>query len=42
MISIKRRLNREIGRIKKILPENGYPKNVINAQIGKKITQFPR
>ena len=40
MICIKRRLNGEIGRIKKILPENGYPKNVINAQIAKKITQF--
>ena len=40
MICIKRRLNGEIGRIKKILPENGYPENVINAQIAKKITQF--
>ena len=35
MIGIKRRLNGEIERIKKILLDNGYPKNVINAQIEK-------
>ena len=40
MICIKRRLNREIERIKKILLDNGYPKNVINAKISKKIAQF--
>ena len=40
MICIKRRLNGEIEQIKKILLENGYPKNVINAQIAKKIAQF--
>ena len=40
MICIKRRLNGEIGRIKKIVLNNGYPKNVINAQIAKKIAQF--
>ena len=35
-------LNRtEIERIKKILLDNGYPKNVINTQITKKIAQFP-
>ena len=40
MICIKRRLNGEIQRIKKILLDNGYPKNVINAHITKKIAQF--
>ena len=40
MICTKRRLNGEIVRIKKILLYNGYPKNFINAQIAKKITQF--
>ena len=40
MIYIKRRLNGEIERIKKILLGNGYPKNVINIQITKKIAQF--
>ena len=40
MICTKRRLNREIERIKKILLDNGYPKNVINTQITKKIAQF--
>ena len=40
MICTKRRLNGEIERIKKILLDNGYPKNIINAQIAKKITQF--
>ena len=40
MICTKRRLNGEIERIKKILPENGYPKNVISAQIAMKISQF--
>ena len=39
MICTKRRLNREIERIKKILLDNGYPKNVIHAQITKKIAQ---
>ena len=40
MICIKRRLNRKIERIKKIVLDNGYPKNVINAQIAKKTAQF--
>ena len=40
IICTKRRLNGEIERIKKILLDNGYPKNVINAQIAKKIAQF--
>ena len=40
IICTKRRLNEEIERIKKILLYNGYPKNVVNAQIAKKITQF--
>ena len=40
MICTKRRLNGKIERIKKILPDNGYPKNVFNAQIAKKIAQF--
>ena len=40
MICTKRRLIEEIERIKKILPYNGYPKNVINALIAKKIAQF--
>ena len=40
MICTKRRLNREIKRIKKILLDNGFPKDVINVQIGKKIAQF--
>ena len=40
MIYTKRRLNGEIERIKKILLGNDYPKNVINAQITKKIAQF--
>ena len=40
MICTKRRLNGEIERIKKILLDNGYPKNVIYAQIAKKIAQF--
>ena len=35
MICTKRRLSEEIERIKKILLDNGYPKNVINAQIAK-------
>ena len=34
------RLNGEIEWIKKILLDNGYPKNIINAQIAKKIAQF--
>ena len=40
MISTKRRLNGEIERIKKILLNNDYSKNVINAQITKKSAQF--
>ena len=40
MICTRRRLNGEIERIKKILLENGYPINVINAQIAKNIDQF--
>ena len=40
MICTKRRLNGEIERIKKILLDNGYPKNVVNAQIAEKIAQF--
>ena len=40
MIYTKRRLNGEMKRIKKILPNNGYRKNVINVQIAKKIAQF--
>ena len=40
MIRTKRRLNEETNRIKKILLNNGYSKNVINAEIAKKIAQF--
>ena len=40
MICTKRRLNEEIERIKKILLDNGYPKNIINTQIPKKIAKF--
>ena len=40
MICTKRRFNGETERIKKILLDNGYPKNVINAKIAKKIAQF--
>ena len=40
MICTKRRHNGEIEQIKKILLDNGYTKNVINAQTAKKITQF--
>ena len=40
MVSIKDRLNGEIEQIKKILLDNGYPRNVTNAQIAKKIAQF--
>ena len=40
MICTKHRLNEETERIKKILLDNGYPKNVINTQITKKIAQF--
>ena len=39
MICTKRKLNEEIEWIKKILLDNGYPRN-INAQITKKIAQF--
>ena len=40
MTCTKRRLNVEIERIKKLLLDNGYLKNVINAQIVKKIAEF--
>ena len=40
VICTKRGLNGEIQRIKKILLDNGYPKNVIYPQIAKKIAQF--
>ena len=40
MICTKRRFNGEIERIKKVLLDNGYPRNIINAQIAKKIAQF--
>ena len=40
MICTKRRLNREIEQIKKILLDNGYPNNIINTQITKNIAQF--
>ena len=40
MICIKCRLNEEIERIKKMLLDSGYPKNIINTQITKKIAQF--
>ena len=40
MICTKRRLNGEMKRIKKLLLDNGYPKNVINGQIAKKIAHF--
>ena len=39
MICTKRGLNGEIKRIKKILLDNGYPTNVINTQIAKKIAK---
>ena len=41
MICTKPRLTEKIKRIKKILLDNGYPKNVVNALIAKKIAQFP-
>ena len=40
MICTKRKLNGEIERIKKIFLDYGYPKNVVNTQITKKIAQF--
>ena len=40
MICTKCRLNGEEERIKEIPLDNGYPKNVINAQITKKIVQL--
>ena len=40
MICTKLRLNGKIERIKNILLDNCYPKNVINAHIAKKIAQF--
>ena len=39
MVCTKHRLNGEIERIKKILLNNGYPKNVNNVQIVKKFAQ---
>ena len=40
MICTKRKLSGKIERIRKTLPDNGYPKNVVNSQIAKKIAQF--
>ena len=40
IICAKRRLNEKIEQIKKILVDNGYFKNIINAQIARKIAQF--
>ena len=40
MICTKRRFNEKIESIKKVLLDNGYSKNVVNAQIAKKIAQF--
>ena len=40
MICTNYRLKGKIEQIKKILLDNSYPKNVINAQIAKKIAQF--
>ena len=40
MICTKCRLNEEIEQIKKLFLDNGYPKNIINAQIAKKIAHF--
>ena len=40
MICNKRKFNGDIVQIKKILLDNGYPKNVINVHIAKKIAQF--
>ena len=40
MICTKRTLNEKTELNKKILLDNGYPKNVVNAQIGKKIAHF--
>ena len=40
MICTKHTLNGKIERTKKILLDNGYTKNVTNAQIAKKIVQF--
>ena len=40
IIFTKRTFNGEIKQIKKILLDNGSPKNVINAQIAKKIAKF--
>ena len=40
MICTKRRFNKKIESIKKVLLDNGYSKNVVNAQIAKKIAQF--
>ena len=40
LICTKHRLNGEIERIKKVSLNNGYPKNIVKAQIAKKIAQF--
>ena len=40
IIWAKRRLNGEIERVKKILLDNGYAENVVNAHIAKKNAQF--
>ena len=40
IICTKRKLNGEIERIKKMLLDNGYSKNVVNAQIAKKSLNF--
>ena len=40
MICTKRRLNKEIQHIEKLLLHNGYPKHVISIQIAKKIAHF--
>ena len=40
MICIKRRLNEEIERIKKILLSNDYSNNLVSTQISMKIAQF--
>ena len=40
MICTKRRLSAQIKPMKKILLHHGYTKNIVNAQIAKKIAQF--
>jgi len=39
-ICSKNKLQQELDYIKSILRDNGYPKNIINSSISKKITQF--